>query len=269
MAVTTNAPGGAQRITPGVPNWVDLATPDLPSARAFYSGLFGWTPEVAAEPESGGYTNFTLDGKAVAGLGPIMGEGQPPAWTTYLATDNAEETADRVAKAGGRILMAPIDVMEYGRMGVFMDPTGAAFAIWQPGTQPGAELFNVPGSLTWNELATRDTSRAKSFYGEVFNWDAEEAGMGSVAYTTWKLGDRDIGGMMSMVGDEWPADMPPHWMAYFAVANTDAVAARATELGGTVSVGPTDLPVGRFAVISDPQGAFFAVLTLAQPVSQD
>ncbi len=255
-------------IKPGMPNWVDLATPDLEGARAFYSGLFGWTPMVSVEPQAGGYTNFLLNDKAVAGAGPIMMRDQPTAWTTYMATENVDDTARTVEKAGGRTLVPPMDVSDYGRMGVFLDSTGAAFATWQPGTHVGVEVTDVPGSMTWNELATRDTERAKSFYGEVFDWDAQESPMGSVAYTTWKKDNREIAGMMPMVGDEWPAELPPHWMTYFSVADTDSVAEQATQLGGSVAVAPTDLPVGRFAVLSDPQGAFFAVIRLNEPVPQ-
>jgi hypothetical protein len=132
--------------------------------------------------------------------------------------------------------------------------------VWQAGTQSGGEVFNRPGALRWNELATRDTQKAANFYGEVFNWDAEESPLGAVAYTTFKLADHDVGGMMPMLGDEWPADLPPHWMPYFDVADPDHVAEQATQLGGSVLVGPTDLPVGRFCVLTDPQGAFFAVI---------
>lgn len=263
--MTTNAPDAQAFIVPGVPSWVDLATPDLEGARAFYSALFGWTPVPSPEPEAGGYTNFMLDGKAVAGVGPIMGEAQPPAWTTYVSTADVDETTNLVEKAGGQVLMAPMDVMQYGRMAVYLDPTGAAIAAWQAGVHVGAELVNVPGSLTWNELATRDPEAAKTFYGEVFGWRAEESIMDKTGYTTWKLGDREVGGMMPMLGEEWPPDLPPHWMVYFAVADTDATVAEATELGGIVTVGATDLPVGRFAVIGDPQGAFFSVIKMAQP----
>jgi predicted enzyme related to lactoylglutathione lyase len=267
--MTTNAPDvDVPNMVPGVPCWVDLATPDLKGARAFYSALFGWIPVASPEPEAGGYTNFHLDGQAVAGVGPVMGEGQPPAWTTYVATDDVDDTANLVEKAGGRVLMAPMDVMEYGRLAILTDPTGAAFGAWQAGTHKGAELFNVPGSLTWNELATRDPEGAKTFYGEVFGWEAEESAMGPDTYITWKLGDRTVGGMIPMFGEEWPPDLPPHWMLYFAVADTDTTVAKATELGGTVSVPPTDLPVGRFAVLGDPQGAFFSIITMAQMEAQ-
>ncbi|MBJ7522389.1 MAG: VOC family protein, partial [Solirubrobacteraceae bacterium] len=60
----------------------------------------------------------------------------------------------------------------------------------------------------------------------------------------------------------WPAEIPAHWMVYFAVENTDATVAHAKELGGTVSVEPFDLPVGRFAVLHDPHGALFSVIAM-------
>jgi predicted enzyme related to lactoylglutathione lyase len=251
--------------TAGVPIWVDLASSDVEGAKAFYGGLFGWTVTDSAEPDAGGYCTFKQDGQTVAGVGPIQMGGQPTAWTTYVSTDNAEETAAMVEKAGGQVLAPPMDVMGYGRMALFTDQSGAPFAVWQPGSVTGADVFNVPGSLTWTELTTRDPEGCKAFYGEVFGWTAEDAAMGPVNYTTWTLDGRGIAGMMPMAGSAWPAEVPAHWMVYFAVADTDATAAKATELGGTVSVGPTDLPVGRFAVFGDPQGGFFSVVTLNEP----
>jgi len=163
--------------------------------------------------------------------------------------------------------MTPMDVMEYGRMAIFTDPAGAAFAIWQAGSHPGGEVFSVPGAPTWHELATRDIEGSKVFYGEVFDWTAEESQVGPNKYTTWKLGGRSVGGMIAMVGDAWPADLPPHWMVYFAVADCDESVALARALGASVSVPPTDIPVGRFAVLTDPQGAFFSVITMTEPMT--
>lgn len=245
---------------PGIPNWVDLGTSDLVSATRFYTQLFGWTAHVSPEPEAGGYTIFTKDGKPVAGAGPLFAADQPTVWSTYIATDDADAVATRVEAAGGKVLMTPFDVLDQGRMGVFMDPNGAAFSVWQPMAMAGAELFDAPGAVTWNELTTRGPERAKEFYGAVFGWTAEDKPMGPVTYTVWKLDGRLLGGMMPMVGDDWPADLPPHWMVYFAVDDCEAAAERATELGGAVSVPPTDLPMGRFAVLNDPQGAFFSIL---------
>jgi predicted enzyme related to lactoylglutathione lyase len=254
----------APNIKPGMPSWTDLSTPDLEGARAFYSGLFGWTPMVSVEPEAHGYTNFLLDGKAVAGASPLMNRKQPTSWMTYMASDNVDDTAHKVESAGGHILMPPTDVLDYGRMSVCSDPTGAAFGTWQGRAHSGAEVVHVPGAMAWNELATRDTAGSKDFYETVFGWDDQESPMGSMAYTTFTMGNDEVAGMMPMVGDEWPAELPPHWMTYFEVANTDEVVEQARQLGGSVAVGATDLPVGRFAVLSDPQGAFFAVIKVAQ-----
>ena len=155
--------------SPGVPNWVDLGTADLEDAKRFYTTLFDWTAEVSGD-EYGGYTTFYLDGRAVAGAGPLFGEGQPTAWSTYIATEDADVIAGRVEAAGGKVLVAPFDVGDQGRMAAFLDQAGAPFSVWEPGTMAGAELSGVPGSLAWNELTTRDVDGSAAFYGAVFGW---------------------------------------------------------------------------------------------------
>ncbi|MDI1462343.1 VOC family protein [Catellatospora sp. KI3] len=245
----------------GVPTWVDLSTTDLKAATEFYTDLFGWEAEVSPEPETGGYTTFRLDGRAVAGAGPIEGgEHQPALWTTYVEVHDAEQTARDVAEAGGSVLLEPFDVHPNGKMAVFLDQAGGMFAVWQPGSAGGGQLFRVPGTLAWNELTTRDTDGAKEFYGAVFGWDAHDLPFGSVTYTEWQVAGRSIAGMMPMEGDDWPADLPPHWMVYWHVADTDLAARRVEELGGVVCVPPTDIPPGRFAICEDPQGGVFAVI---------
>lgn len=253
---------------PGTPSWVDLGTSNVQGATTFYVGLFGWEAHEAPEPEAGGYVMFTKDGHDVAGMGPLMGDGQPSAWTTYITVADADATAATAAAAGAQVVVEPMDVLDAGRMAVLFDPTGAGLAIWQPRANIGAELVNEPGSLCWNELTTRDADAAKAFYGEVFGWHANvitfpgpDGGQGS--YTEWKL-DPDgepIGGMMVM-DDSWPEELPSHWMTYFAVADTDATATRAEELGGSVPVPPTDIPPGRMAVLNDPTGAYFTILQM-------
>lgn len=246
--------------TPGVPTWVDLGTADLFDATRFYTGLFGWTAHVSPEPEFGGYTIFSLGGRAAAGAGPTFGEGQPTAWSTYIATDDADAVAGRVEAAGGKVLVAPFDVLDQGRMAAFLDQAGAPFSVWQPGTMPGAEVFDVPGALTWNELTTRDVDGSTSFYGSVFGWVARGSSMGGAPYVVFEHRGQAVAGLLPMIGAEWPVDLPPHWMVYFAVADCDDVVARAVSLGGRISVRPTTYPMGRFAVLNDPQGGTFSVL---------
>jgi uncharacterized protein len=247
-------------VPPGTPCWTDLATPDLAGARRFYPELFGWTGRVAPQPEAAGYTTFLKDGRAVAGAGPPSTPDQVPIWSTYVATDDADLVTTRVEAAGGQVLVAPFDVFDQGRMAVFADPAGAAFSVWQPMAHPGAELFDVPGAMSWNELVTPDPQGAEVFYELVFGWHPEERPMGPVAYVGWRLGDRIVAGMMPPLADDFPADLPAYWTVYFAVADADATAARAAELGGSILVPPRDIPRGRLAALRDPHGALFSVI---------
>lgn len=250
---------------PGTPSWVDLASPDPEASERFYGGLFGWTAtETGPVEETGGYKMLERDGRNAAGLGPVQGEGQPAMWTTYVSTADAEATAEKVREAGGQVIMEPFDVLGAGRMAVFADPAGAVISVWQPQTHHGAGVVNEPGALCWNELATRDIDAAKRFYEAVFGWRGETNAYGDTSYTEWKLGGRTVGGMIQM-NDQWPAEIPPHWLVYFAVDDVDAAAAKATELGGRVAVEPSDTPAGRFSVLNDPHGAVFSIIKLSRP----
>jgi predicted enzyme related to lactoylglutathione lyase len=252
------------RYPAGTPSWADLGTPDVDTSVRFYQGLFGWSIEEAGDPElTGGYRMAMLRDKAVAGIGPIMNEGQPPAWTTYITVDDADKTAAQVAEAGGQALFEPMDVLTVGRMGMFLDPTGSAFAVWQPRDHIGAGLVNEAGAMCWNELATRDAEAAKAFYSQVFGWTWEGMPMDGITYWMFQVDGRVVGGVVTM-DENWPAEVPAHWMVYFNVDDCDASAAKAAELGGSVSVPPTDIPVGRFAVINDPHGAVFSMIKLEQ-----
>ncbi|MBI2708996.1 MAG: VOC family protein [Actinobacteria bacterium] len=248
---------------PGTPSWVDLASPDLDRSAAFYGELLGWEViEPGPVEETGGYRMAFVRERPVAGMGPIMAEGQPPVWTTYVSVADAEGTAAVVQQAGGGVLMPPMDVLDQGRMAVFTDPSGAAFAVWQPRAHAGAGLVNEPGSLVWNELATRGPDAAIEFYGRVFGWRPDTEEVGGVPYTQWRLGESTVGGMMPM-DSTWPDDVPDHWLVYFAVGDADAAVALTERLGGRVLVPAHDIPPGRFAVLQDPLGTMFAVLRLA------
>src|SRR5438128_3125 len=120
---------------PGTPSWVDLASPNLDASRKFYSALFGWKAEVTDDPAAQGYTMFLKNGKQVAGLGGLQMPEQPSAWSTYVATEDADKTAKAVQEAGGKVVAPPFAVMKgpidipQGRMAVVADPHGAAFAV--------------------------------------------------------------------------------------------------------------------------------------------
>ena len=255
-----------ERYEHGVPSWVDLGTADIPNAIEFYSGLFDWQVELGP-PEAGGYSMAMLRGKPVAGLGPQMNPG-PPYWTTYVSVDSADDAVARATAAGGKVFMEPMDVMEFGRMAIFADPVGAVISVWQPKAHVGAHIVNEPNSYSWSELITTDTETSKEFYGAVFGWGHQTHGEGGpMPYTEWKIGDRSVGGMMPKP-PQMPAEVPPHWGVYFSVDGTEAAIDKVKELGGQVLVGPMDVEPGRFAVVSDPQGAVFNIITLAPQPAQ-
>jgi predicted enzyme related to lactoylglutathione lyase len=250
---------------PGSPCWIDLGSLDIAASIAFYTEVFGWTAYPTPDPAAGGYTIFNKGDSPVAGVGPLLGDGQPPAWSWYAATPDADETAHKVEAAGGKVLMAPFDVLDAGRMAAFLDVNGTPFSVWQGGQMRGAEVLHEAGALTWVELVTRNPEPALEFYTRVFGWSTKPSTDPAMPYTEFHLDGDFFGGLMPMTGEEWPAELPDHWMVYFAVDDPDATCARITELGGTVSVPPSDIPnVGRFAVVGDPSGAFFSVIKMTR-----
>ncbi|MEU9122224.1 VOC family protein [Streptomyces sp. NPDC048506] len=246
---------------PGTPCWVDLAAPDQQAAIDFYSDVFGWTGQIGPA-ETGGYAVCELNGKPVAGIMAAMAmNGQPPpptVWTTYLASADADATSQAVTGADGTILMPAIDVMTLGRMCIAADPTGAVFGIWQPVDFPGAGIVNEHGALIWNELNTTEPTAASAFYQAAFGIVSEPV-EGADNYYALKVNDRPVGGMQPM-SEQMPADTPSHWLPYFSVADTDATVAKVTAGGGAALQEPFDMMAGRMAVVTDPQGATFAVI---------
>jgi predicted enzyme related to lactoylglutathione lyase len=246
----------------GLFSWTDLAVPDAAAGKAFYSTLFGWGYEDRPAGDGMTYTIFTREGKDVAGLftqpPEMIAQGEPPAWTSYVLVDDVDAVTSRATELGGRVLMAPADVMEAGRMSVIQDPTGAVVSLWQAGDFKGAADFNEPVSLTWNELYTRSAPEARAFYTALLGWTIEDQEVGGPQpYAMISVGDRPNGGVMPITPEM--GDVPPHWMVYFAVDDVDQMAGRVAELGGSVVVPPTDIGVGRFAVACDDQGAAFTV----------
>ena len=162
--------------------------------------------------------------------------------------------------------MPRMDIMTSGSTAVMIDPTGAGVSFWQPGDHLGAETVNVPNTLAWHELTTRDPEKAMAFYGATLGWTFQSMpeGQGADGYQMVMVGDRMVAGIMPMIGEEW-GDMPSHWMVYFAVADADVTAAQATELGGAVAVPPFDMSVGRISVCNDPDGNAFSIIALAGP----
>jgi predicted enzyme related to lactoylglutathione lyase len=268
------------RFVPGVPNWVDLTTPQPESAREFYGGLFGWTfSDVEPAPSGGSYALAQLDGGAVGGLV----QGEPARWNSYVLVDRVEDAAERVQAAGGRLVGEPAEV-EQGRVLAFTDPEGAELRLWEPRGRRGADVVNSHGSVNFNDLNLRDVPAAEAFYGAVFGWRVLDMGGGMSMWALTAYGDhleRRSPGLResyaSMGGPQGFEDVvaaivpleddsaPAHWGVTFSVDDADAAAARATELGGRVLAAPFDAPWVRATVLRDPQGATFVASQFVPP----
>jgi uncharacterized protein len=265
----------------GVPAWVDTSQPDVDAAIAFYGGLFGWQFDDRAPSGSDDrYAVATLDGKTVAAIAARSVAAQPssPAWTTYVAVDHAEDAAERVRQAGGTVIAEPGDRFGLATTAICVDPEGAIFGIWQPGSLRGAGSVNAPGAWNFSELNTSDVAGATRFYASAFGWEVSEVDMGAMSGTMVRLpgyadfleqfdpGVRqrhiDFGappGFTECVAWFLPLaeGVLPHWSVTFSIADADTVAKRARELGGGVLVEPHDMPMVRSTTIRDPAGATF------------
>jgi predicted enzyme related to lactoylglutathione lyase len=238
---------------PGTFCWVELATSDRRAAVDFYRALFGWTTRelpMGAGPDDI-YVMLLHNGVEAAAAMTKQDPG-PPRWNSYVGVTSADEAAEKVKSLGGTVVAGPFDVMQVGRMAASADPQGAALALWQPKPPGNPFVRDEPNTLCWNELWTTDLEGARAYYAPLFGWTMKI----SPEYTEVHLGEKGIGGMMTVP----MPDMPPAWLPYFMVTDVEATTAKAKSLGATIYVESKDIPnVGRFAVIADPQGAVFNV----------
>ncbi|MGK5632044.1 VOC family protein [Streptomyces sp. URMC 123] len=254
---------GEARRTPGTPCWVSLMVHGLPATQEFYSTLFGW--EFSPGPQQlGPYVRALLDGEEVAGIGELPPDRHLPiAWTTYLASDDADATAEQIRCCGGTVGVGPLDAGEAGRMAMASDPTGAVFGVWQGRAHPGQRVAGRPGTPVWNELLTQDTSHVTKFYQAVFGYEPETLASADEDHVTLHLADRPVASIHG-VGNALPRDRGPHWMTYFEIEDVDAAVDRVAGLGGRVLKGPWDGAHGRMATVCDREGAAFTIVRTAR-----
>ena len=246
--------------TTNKPAWVDLSSADAEASRDFYAKLFGWQVEVNPDPQYGGYGLARIGGSDAAGIGPKMDPNAPTAWNLYIGSEDIEALARSVEDNGGSIVMAPFDVGDQGRMAVFLDPAGAFISAWQ-GTRMGGFQTDSPNSFGWAELNARGVDRALPFYTKVFGWTVKTSpmGEGQPDYNEFQIGDESVGGAWEM-NPMVPAEVPSYWQVYFAVDDVDTAFRKAIELGAKEVNAPTEYPGGKFAIVTDPQGASFGLL---------
>ncbi|MEU2389133.1 VOC family protein [Streptomyces sp. NPDC007369] len=255
----------------GAPCWVDAMFKDVEGAKAFYGEVLGWTFGEASG-EYGNYMQAYSDGKAVAAVVPPMpGADAPSQWCLYFASPDAAATAEKIKAAGGEVMMGPMQVGTFGTMVIAQEPSGAVFGIWQPGDHKGFEKMGEPGSYAWAEVFTRDVGKVDSFLPRVFPYGAQQMEPGDspeaagMDFRVFSAGgpDKPVLGRMLM-GGEFPPEIPSYIQVYFGVPDCDEAVAKAKKLGGALHFGPMDSPFGRFAALTDQQGAAFAVIDMSK-----
>ena len=235
---------------PGVPSWIAGAHPDPEQAARFYGQLFGWESDTRGE-----HLVCTLRGRDVAGFV----QGDEPTWRTHVWADSADTAADAARDAGDTVLREPADVPGVGRIATLADPAGAVFTVAEPDPHRGAQVVNEAGAWAMSALSTPETEAANAFYHRVFGWETDSFG----PFTLFRLpgfvgGEPEQPVPCDLVAVGEPGETPG-WGVGFWVDDVDAAAEHATRLGGAVIAPPSDAPVGRTAVLQDPQGAVFSV----------
>ncbi|MGH9477437.1 MAG: VOC family protein [Terriglobales bacterium] len=241
--------------------WVELATPNPAGARNFYKALLGWTPQ--GQPDAKHMYTVLARGKEVAAgcfqlPEELRKQGVPPHWLIYVSTKNADEMARRAVELGGKLVRTPFDVEDMGRMAVVQDPQGAVFGLWQAKSFGGFEARG-DNAFCWADLVVPHPEQASGFYGELFGWRLWQGERDSSGYWLINNGDKTIGG----VPPAEDAQAPPHWLAWWQVADCDAAVEDAEANGARALLRPWTMErVGRLAVLQDPQGAEFGLRRL-------
>lgn len=244
--------------------WHDLMTTDLEKAVAYYTDLFGWTINEVEMEGFGKYKMIHAAGEDHGGIVPLdAAAGHPSHWICYVTVDDVDAAAAKAVELGGQNPVPAMDIPNVGRFAVIIDPQGAMISPYKPTEWRGEgyEGPGRPGTFVWHELLAVDPEAEGRFFSEIFGWTVVPMPMGEMG--TYHLFKRDIGGTGKDAGgmlQKPPGSSGPSWLPYVGVEDVDATAARVEPLGGKIWVPPTDIPnIGRFAVTSDPTGAFIAM----------
>lgn len=249
--------------------WYELMTPDAEAAKEFYDAVVGWNigPAVA---EYNGYRMISRsDGGFAGGILPLTSEmqehGARPTWLGYVHVEDVDDRVSRIERDGGKTWMGATDIPNVGRVALVSDPQGAPFYVMQPvppANAPDAQsdVFSPSAEqrVGWNELSTSDPAAARGFYGEHFGWTSDDfMPMGELGeYRFFKRGEVTIGAVAGTMDGQLP-----HWRYYLRVPSIAKAKETAEQKGGTVRMGPHQVPTGEWIIIgSDPQGAEFALV---------
>jgi len=243
--------------------WYELMTSDIEAARAFYEPVVGWTIGGKSDMPGMDYRMVSAPDGMVGGVMQIdddmAANGARPVWLGYIGVEDVDATAAAIKWEGGKILVEPRDIPDVGRFAMATDPQGAPFYVMRGFSNEASTAFlaDAPGHCAWNELSTPDQKGAHAFYEGLFGWTNPDSmpmdEMGD--YRFLFVGDERIGATVEQ------KDRPATWLFYFRVPSIPAAVEAVKARGGTIMMGPHEVPGGDHIVIGgDPQGATFALV---------
>ena len=241
--------------------WYELLTSDVVGAKAFYGALTGWETQGSSDGHE--YFEWKAGDALIGGLMRLPEDaanaGMPPCWQGYVGVADIDASLASVTAEGARVHMQR-HLPGVGRFAFISDPQGASLYLMQVEYEGTSAAFapSKPGHCGWNEYHGRDGDAALGFYCKHFGWahmrDHDMGAMGQYHLIS-DDGTREIGGMMT-------SPLPhPAWLFYFNVPDIQAAKANVEALGGSVMMGPHQVPGGLWIVQGrDPQGAVFALI---------
>lgn len=247
----------------GTPIWYELKSVDPDASKAFYEEVIGWT--IQPPPAEFDYRMIDTGNGLVGGLMRLNDEmaagGARAGWRVYIGVDDVDATTVTITDNGGRLLMGPWDLPGVGRMAIVTDPQGVEFYVMRGASDGVSTAWSRTGigKCSWNELATTDQAGANGFYATVFGWTYPDAmPMGEIGdYIFVAAGGETIGATMPIGPDGPPAD----WRFYFRVPDIEIAAAKVVDGGGTLLMGPIEVPGGERVVLAgDPHGLAFGII---------
>ena len=249
--------------------WYELMTTDPDGAKRFYEAVI---PGLTIGDSLAGDQDYRIinrsDGGSLGGIfgltDEMRGHGARPIWMGYVGVDDVDGTVAAIEARGGKALMPAFDIPQ-GRIAMVADPQGNPFYVMKPIPPAGQEgkqsdVFSPTEEqrVSWNELTTSDPEMARGFYDELFGWTSDEfMPMG-------ELGEYRFfahhGTMIGAVCRPGP-DGSNGWRYYIRVPSIPAAVQAVEANGGTVAMGPHEVPGGDHIIIGrDPQGAEFALV---------
>ncbi|HET7816270.1 MAG TPA: VOC family protein [Sphingomicrobium sp.] len=245
--------------------WYELLTTDAQGAKAFYEAVVpGWQVGPAAA-EHQGYREINISGGGHAGgmmelNDEMLAGGAKPIWLGYVGVDDVDFSVAEITRKGGQLHLPAFDIPNVGRIAMVTDPQGNAFYVMRGSIEAASNAFSPAsaGHVAWNELSTTDPAAARGFYGELFGWTSDEfMPMGEFGeYRFFAHAGTTIGAVCGVMPGGTPG-----WRYYIRVASIGAAAEAVTANGGSVAMGPHEVPGGDHIIIGvDPQGAEFALV---------